>query len=57
LGGKWPFWVSPRQAIVVPVSEKFIEYAERVQVYLHQQGFEVELDRSNHTLAKKVREA
>lgn len=55
LGGKWPFWVSPRQAIVVPVSEKFLEYAERVQLYLHQQGFEVEVDRSNHTLAKKIR--
>ena len=30
LGGKWPFWVSPRQAVVVPVSEKFLEYAEKV---------------------------
>lgn len=40
---------------MVPVSEKFLEYAERVQLYLHQQGFEVELDRSNHTLSKKIR--
>ena len=55
LGGKWPFWVSPRQAIVVPVSEKFLDYAEKVTLYLHQQGFEVELDKSNHTLAKKIR--
>ena len=57
IAGKWPFWVSPRQAIVVPVSEKFLDYAEKVTLYLHQQGFEVELDRSNHTLAKKVRNA
>jgi threonyl-tRNA synthetase len=39
----------------VPVSEKFLDYAEKVQLYLHQSGFEVEIDRSNHTLAKKVR--
>ncbi len=35
LGGKWPFWISPRQAIVVPVSEKFLEYGEKVHLYLH----------------------
>jgi len=28
LGGKWPFWISPRQAIVCPVSEKSMEYAQ-----------------------------
>jgi threonyl-tRNA synthetase len=55
IAGKWPFWISPRQAIIVPVSEKFLDYAEKVTLYLHQQGFEVELDRSNLTLAKKVR--
>jgi threonyl-tRNA synthetase len=32
-----------------------LEYGEKVSLYLHQQGFEVELDRSNLTLAKKVR--
>jgi len=35
LGGKWPFWISPRQAIVVPVSDKFIDYCESVYLYLH----------------------
>ena len=29
-GGKWPFWLSPRQAIVVPVSPKYDEYANKV---------------------------
>lgn len=35
--GKWPFWISPRQAIVCPVSEKSQSYAEQVtrfQIYL-----------------------
>lgn len=30
--GKWPFWLSPRQAIVCPVSEKSQPYAEEVSV-------------------------
>ena len=57
LGGKWPFFISPRQAIVVPVSEKHMEYCQGVMLYLHQAGFEVELDRSNAQLNKKIRNA
>lgn len=57
LAGKWPFFISPRQAKVLPVSEKFLDYCHSVQLYLHQQGFEVELERSNVTLPKKVRNA
>ena len=30
LAGKWPFWLSPRQVIICPVSEKFMEYAESI---------------------------
>ena len=55
LAGKWPFWISPRQCIVVPVSEKFIDYCEAVYLYLHKHGYEVEIDKSNHTLPNKVR--
>lgn len=57
LGGKWPFFISPRQAIVVPVSEKHLDYCHSVMLYLHQAGFEVELDRSNAQLNKKIRNA
>lgn len=57
MAGKWPFWLSPRQAIVCPVSEKFMEYAERVYLYLHQHGYDVELDKTNVTLNKKIRNA
>ena len=31
-GGKWPFWLSPRQCVIIPVSEKFVEYAEKVSL-------------------------
>lgn len=57
LGGKWPFWVSPRQAIVVPISDKSLEYCEKVYLYLHHAGYKVDIDRSNGTIKKKVRNA
>ena len=40
-GGKWPFWISPRQALVVPVAPPFDEYAVSVKNQLHAAGFEV----------------
>ena len=43
-GGKWPFWLSPRQAIIVPVDLKFLEFAESVQTRLHAAGFYVDVD-------------
>lgn len=55
LGGKWPFWLSPRQALICPISEKFMDYCESVYLYLHRAGYQVELDRSNVTLNKKIR--
>eukprot|EP01031_Cornospumella_fuschlensis_P028559 gene28559-34471_t len=56
-GGKWPFWLSPRQVIVVPIDLKFIDYAYEVQEKVHQAGFHVDVDDSTRTLNKKVREA
>lgn len=56
-GGKWPFWLSPRQACVVPVDPKYLPYAEEVQRMLHTSGFYVDVDDSSRTLNKKVREA
>jgi threonyl-tRNA synthetase len=56
-GGKWPFWLSPRQVVIVPVSEKFGEYAESVQNTLELAGFYTDVDKSNLTLNKKIRNA
>lgn len=52
--GKWPFWLSPRQAIIVTVSDKFDDYAEKVHKRLSYEGFQVALDRGGHTLQKKI---
>lgn len=56
--GKWPFWLSPRQIMVVPVVNHFDEYAEEVRKKLHDAGFmaESDLDHSD-TLNKKIRNA
>lgn len=55
--GKWPFWLSPRQCLVIPVSEDAFEYARYVKDALHGRGFSAETDLGSSTLKKKVREA
>ena len=56
-GGKWPFWVSPRQIMIVPVHHRFNEYCESVRQRLHDEGFFVDVDTSKNTFQKKVRNA
>ncbi len=56
-GGKWPFWLSPRQVIVVPVDLKFLSFAEEVQQVIHEAGFYIDVDDSSKTFNKKIREA
>jgi len=55
--GKWPFWLSPRQCMVVPVSEDAFEYARYVRDTLHSRGFHADANLGDGTLKKKVREA
>ncbi|VVC93082.1 unnamed protein product [Leptidea sinapis] len=56
--GKWPFWLSPRQACVVPVGPTFDEYATQVKDKLFASGFMCEVDTdAGDTLNKKVRNA
>ncbi|XP_022733882.1 threonine--tRNA ligase, mitochondrial 1-like isoform X3 [Durio zibethinus] len=55
--GKWPFWLSPRQAIVCPVSEKSENYAIEVQDRIHEAGYYVDIDMTDRRIQKKVREA
>jgi len=56
-GGKWPFWISPRQAMVVPVHAEFKSYAEEIQARLHKEGFFADVDVTKATFQKKVRNA
>lgn len=53
--GKWPFWLSPRQILVVPVGVKYQEYAQQVRDKMHNAGFYADVDLTGNTLQKKVR--
>ena len=55
--GKWPFWVSPRQVIVVPVTASVYDYASEVKDRLWSMGFYSEVDLGPDTLPKKIRNA
>ena len=55
--GNWPFWLSPRQIAVIPVSHAFDSYAQEVQAKLHNVGFHVDADISDLTLNKRIRNA
>lgn len=54
-GGKWPFWLSPRQILIIPVGVGFYEYAKEVQGTFHKLKFFVDVDLSGNTLQKKIR--
>mmetsp|Transcript_9565 Transcript_9565/g.14260 ORF Transcript_9565/g.14260 Transcript_9565/m.14260 type:complete len:804 (-) Transcript_9565:1105-3516(-) len=56
-GGKWPFWLSPRQVMIVPVHADFNEYCESVKERLHNEGFYADVDLSKEKFNKKVRSA
>jgi threonyl-tRNA synthetase len=55
--GAFPLWLSPVQAVVLPVSEKFAEYAARVRGELEAAGVRTEIDDRNEKLGYKIREA
>lgn len=55
-GGAFPTWLSPVQVSVVPVSDKHLDYAKSVHEALRSNGIRAELNSSNETLSKKIRE-
>ncbi|KRX17141.1 Threonine--tRNA ligase, cytoplasmic, partial [Trichinella nelsoni] len=56
--GKWPFWLSPRQAMVIPVHPEFDDYALQVQQKIFDAGFECDVDvDASDTMKKKIRNA
>ena len=56
-GGAFPLWLAPVQAVVLPVSEKFLEYGETVEEQLREAGVRVQLDGRNEKLGYRIREA
>jgi threonyl-tRNA synthetase len=56
-GGNFPLWLTPEQAIVLPVSEKHEKYAEKVLKSLENHEIRALADSRNETVGKKIREA
>jgi len=54
--GKFPFWIAPLQAIVIPISEEFDEYAKEVNKKINNAGISSKVDLKNHNLNYKIRE-
>ena len=55
--GKFPLWLSPVQVEVIPVSDKFKDYAQKLADKLHAEGLRVHLDGRTEKVGYKIREA
>jgi threonyl-tRNA synthetase len=55
--GAFPAWLAPVQAAVLPLSEKFMDYARNVTQQLKDAGFRIQLDDRNEKLQAKLRDA
>jgi len=55
--GAFPVWMAPVQAAIIPISEKHLEYAKKIEMELKEKNVRVEVKNENETLGKKIREA
>jgi len=55
--GSFPVWLSPVQAIVLPISDKFLDYAEKLNAQLEEAGIRSEIDTRAEKIGYKIREA
>lgn len=53
--GKWPFWLSPRQLLVIPVMPAVNDYVEEVQKLFRAHKMHADIDISGNTMQKKIR--
>jgi len=54
-GGKWPFWLSPRQILIIPVMPAANSYVEELQKIFREKGFHTDIDIGGNTMQKKIR--
>ena len=55
-GGRFPLWLTPEQAVVLPISEKYNDYAKKVCELLNNYDIRASIDERNETIGKKIRE-
>ncbi len=56
-GGALPLWLSPTQVTIIPISEKVLSYAKKVEKVMVDNDIRAELDHRNERLQKKIRDA
>ncbi|MBK5720459.1 threonine--tRNA ligase [Dysgonomonas sp. Marseille-P4677] len=54
--GKFPLWLAPDQVVILPISEKFNDYAERVAKYFKQNNISAQVDDRNEKIGRKIRD-
>ncbi len=56
-GGEFPLWLAPEQINILPISEKFIAYAEEIKGILEDAGITGQLDNRDEKIGRKIRDA
>ena len=54
--GKFPLWLTPEQVVILPISEKFNDYAEQVKMYLKTHEIRAIVDDRNEKIGRKIRD-
>ena len=54
--GHFPLWLTPEQVAILPISEKYNDYAKNVAAYLETQGIRATLDDRNEKIGRKIRD-
>lgn len=54
--GHFPLWLTPDQVAILPISEKFNDYAQKVRQYLDKQGVRALVDARNEKIGRKIRD-
>jgi threonyl-tRNA synthetase len=55
-GGKFPLWLTPDQAVILPISEKYHDYAEKVSKFLNNYDIRTLIDERSEKIGKKIRD-
>ena len=55
--GAFPLWLAPVQAVVIPIADRHLDYAQSVRQQLQDQGFRVEVDSRSERMNQKIRQA
>ena len=55
-GGKFPLWLTPDQVVILPISEKYNEYAQQVRASLDAEDIRALVDERNEKIGRKIRD-